>query len=340
MELATGYTCIPFCSTTCQAETGVREEKRMRRRPTQRTGRGRTDHIRSLRLGWRHGLGRIFGLLLVLLPWPSAEGHAADRVVLLELFTSSGCPPCVAGDLALDRLLEEHSSKELAVLAYHMHAGSPDPMATWSSMARMRFYETRGAPTFFVDGKKASEEGGNARKADAIHRKLQKKIEQQRGESSEISLQASAIRRGDTLDVEIRIRPAEVFESSEGLVLHVALVERMLQYTGSNGIDHHPMVVRQVLGEGEGIPLPSLQKPSTFQEKFSIEAVQSRVLDHLEAAEQELAGRGGWRGFDRKMHVIDPDQLLLVAFVQNPRSRAVLQAIVVEPRPAGTRPEP
>jgi hypothetical protein len=194
----------------------------------------------------------------------------------------------------------------------------------------MRFYKTRGAPTFFLDGKKASEEGGGARKADGIHRKMQRNVLKSRERSSPLTLEASAVRRGDTLDVRVQVTPEEDAEIPEDLVLHLALVERMLHYTGANRVDHHPMVVRQLLGEGEGLPLPSSTGPSTLEESFSIDAVQRRILDHLEAAERELAGQGGWQGFDRKMHTLDPEQLLIVAFVQNPRDRTVLQAIVTE----------
>src|SRR5207247_402185 len=37
---------------------------------------------------------------------PSAA--RTDKVVLLELFTGSGCPPCVASDLALDAAMQRY----------------------------------------------------------------------------------------------------------------------------------------------------------------------------------------------------------------------------------------
>jgi hypothetical protein len=50
-----------------------------------------------------------------------ASKTRTGRVVLAELFTGAGCPPCVAADLAFEAALERYSPDDIAVLVYHLH---------------------------------------------------------------------------------------------------------------------------------------------------------------------------------------------------------------------------
>ena len=67
-----------------------------------------------------------------------------DRVVLTEVFTGSGCPPCVAADLAADLAMERYNTKELTVIMYHEHIPQPDPMTTPQTTARFKYYNGTG----------------------------------------------------------------------------------------------------------------------------------------------------------------------------------------------------
>ena len=51
-----------------------------------------------------------------------------DRVVLAELFTGAGCPPCVAADLAFDTAADRYSRGEVAIIAWHQQI--PDRKST------------------------------------------------------------------------------------------------------------------------------------------------------------------------------------------------------------------
>ena len=54
----------------------------------------------------------------------------SDRMVLAEVFTGSGCPPCAGADVAFDAAMERYARKDLAVVMYHVHVPRPDPMTT------------------------------------------------------------------------------------------------------------------------------------------------------------------------------------------------------------------
>src|SRR5262245_23653091 len=99
-----------------------------------------------------------------------------DRVVLAEVFTGSGCPPCVAADLAFDAVLDRYERRDVAVLMYHLHIPRPDPMANAATQNRATFYGVRGVPSYMIDGQAGS--GGGSREAtEAIYNRFNPGIE-------------------------------------------------------------------------------------------------------------------------------------------------------------------
>src|SRR5262245_8078547 len=64
-----------------------------------------------------------------------------DRVVLAEVFTGAGCPPCVGADLAFDAVLDRYERRDVAVLMYHLHIPRPDPMANAATRIARPFTE-------------------------------------------------------------------------------------------------------------------------------------------------------------------------------------------------------
>src|SRR5262249_33380606 len=94
-----------------------------------------------------------------------------DRTVLAEFFTGAGCIPCIPFDYTFETALEDYSRRELALLVYHWHAPSLDPMGNRSSDARVKYYGVVGAPTIFLDGQKFADEGVEARVKSAAEKR-------------------------------------------------------------------------------------------------------------------------------------------------------------------------
>jgi thiol-disulfide isomerase/thioredoxin len=82
-------------------------------------------------------------------PEPRATGSSA-KVVVLEVFTGTWCPPCANADPAVSRVMDEYSPDDLLILMYHLN--SPDPYINAASNARATFYNIRYVPTAIVDG--------------------------------------------------------------------------------------------------------------------------------------------------------------------------------------------
>ncbi len=77
-----------------------------------------------------------------------ANGHTA----LVELFTGSGCDPCVAADLALDDALSAYPAQQLVALELDQHIPQPDPLANPDSVARGAYYGVQYTPWLVIDG--------------------------------------------------------------------------------------------------------------------------------------------------------------------------------------------
>lgn len=230
------------------------------------------------------------------------------RIALAELFTSVDCHPCAPVDLAFDAALERFTRSELAVLVYHVHIPTPDPLATSSNDDRRKFYGVRGTPTWAIDGR--FETGGGPRSSAGLAwDRIRPDVEDELEKPEDTPLELSVSRNGSQIKAHIKT------SSISDAHLHVALVERRVTYSGKNDIRFHPMVVRmrQEFTAGD--------RDVTFDIAQIAEANRN-YLDQYEAAGYE----GEPFKFSEKKWEIDPQNLAVIAFVQRLKDNQVLQA--------------
>jgi thiol-disulfide isomerase/thioredoxin len=122
---------------------------------------------------------------------------AAGHTVLLELFTGSGCPPCVGGDLAVEGFLKAYPRDEVVVLAFDQHIPEPDPLANPDSAARAEMYSVNGTPMYAVDGKLQSFYGAYREGAEKLYGNLAKPVEAQLPKATGVGLKLTATRGAD-----------------------------------------------------------------------------------------------------------------------------------------------
>ena len=260
-------------------------------------------------------------------PYQPAEKRS-DRVVLGEVFTGSGCPPCAAADLAFDAVMERFAHKDVAVVMYHQHIPRPDPMTTLETTARAKFYAVRGVPTFAVDGKDTIG-GGSRDMAGGVYDKLVKDVEKELETPAEAHLKVDAALDGNTVRAGASVEPVK----GQDLRVQILLVEKELRFNGENGIRFHPMVVRAFGGEkGDGFPLEPAG--GTFAATFDLDAVSKAIKDHLDDYEAK-GHRGETFRFAEKKYQIDRGNLAVVVFVQDGKTKHVLQAAWVDLGTAG-----
>jgi tetratricopeptide (TPR) repeat protein len=239
-----------------------------------------------------------------------------DRVVLVELFTGAGCPPCVSADLAFDAALERYTRDEMALVAYHLHIPRPDPMTNVDSQARQKFYNVNGVPSYYIDGDRDG--GGGPRSYtkenwERVRPKIEKRLETPPG----AKLSVDALMAGGKVNVTAGV--SDVRADAKDVRLHIVLVEEHLAYSGENGIRFHAMVARAIAGEGAG-GYPAGPVTHTFDLAKVVEDAGKHLDDY------EVNGRQGRITFLARMHEINPAHLGLVVFAQDGATKEILQS--------------
>ena len=253
-----------------------------------------------------------------------AEGR---RTVLTEMFTGASCGPCLGMNFAIEAAMRRYELRDSAVLVYHLHSPAPDPLVSPSGKARAKAYGVNGAPHVFVDGVVLDDEGGGkASEAAAIFRsRLQPAVDGALGNAPAARISLKAAQKDDVIRASVVVD--QVPSDVPGLRLHVALAEDRVRYSGGNGIRFHPMVVRKMAGDGQGLAISG--KSLRTQVVFDVASVRRELQAYLEDFEKRGDEHFGPSAFKEKSYDIDPSRLVVVAFVEEARSHRVLQAAVM-----------
>ena len=253
----------------------------------------------------------------------------SDRLVLGEVFTGSGCPPCAGADIAFDAAMERYSRKDLAVVMYHEHVPRPDPMTNVDTQARSKSYSVTGVPTFAIDGKKTMG-GGSRDMAKQVFDRFQKDLEKDLETPAEAQLKADATLSGNA--VKVRASVEGIQSDSKDLKVQIVLVEKELRFNGENGIRFHPMVVRAMGGtKGEGFAVDAAAS-APYEQTFDLDEVSKAIKAHLDDYEGK-GHRGETFTFAEKKYQINRADLAVVVFVQDDKTKHVLQAAYVDLSP-------
>jgi hypothetical protein len=249
-------------------------------------------------------------------PEPFAGRKAkSERVVLVELFVNAEERACVAADLAFLGLLRTYKPADIVLLQYHVPGDYPDPMATADSIARDKFYgdDVTGTPTIFFNGKVEDVGGGTMDDAKKIYGLYRKALEPLLEKPATVKLTAGATRKGNKIDIVAEASGIE--KPSDDLRLRIALTEERIRYVGSNTIRLHHNVVRAMPGGDKGLVLKGKSGKQTAS--VDIEELRKKLAKNL-----------------AKVPETEPllafKNLRVVAFVQNDKTKEVLQAVQVD----------
>jgi tetratricopeptide (TPR) repeat protein len=265
-------------------------------------------------------------------PAVQAEAYSSSplrskRLVLAEVFTSAGCPPCVSADLAADGALDRYSRNDVAIIMHHLHVPVPDPMTNRSTEARAALYRIAGLPTFVIDGVVEPSGGGGRDRVRAVYARLVALIDKALEQPADASLAIEASIEGGT--VRVRANVSGLKSDHRPARLQIVLVEDMLRYSGENGIRFHPMVVRSVIEAGLALHRGA---PSAVDHAFNLAAIADDNRGYLDG--YEVNGQHDRMTFSKKLAAMDQRNLSVVAFVQEDQTKRVLQAASVKLAPA------
>jgi tetratricopeptide (TPR) repeat protein len=255
---------------------------------------------------------------------PSAA--RSNRLVLAEIFTGAGCPPCVAADLAFDAAMERYSRKDLAVVMYHMHIPLPDPLTNKATVERAKYYGINSVPSFGIDGVMGG--GGGARSAtknvyNRILPDIEKALDAPAG--AQVTLEASVIGGA----VKVRATASGLKGEGDPVKLQILLVEEMISYSGENGVRFHPMVVRSIAGENYGGIKVDRAAPAPVDHVFDLAEITAETQKYIDEYEKTRTETQPTFAFSRKPVAMNPGNLSVVAFLQDEKSKKVLQSTYV-----------
>ena len=249
-----------------------------------------------------------------------------ERAVVLELFTGTQCPPCIAATVAYDALRETYQPTELVLLQYHLHIPGPDPLANADSQARWEYYdrlspdERRGVPTTLFNGKPEAGGGGAMTAAQEKFKEYRLLIDPLLEARAAAKLSASATKLDNKINIKVEV--ADLEKLGTNVRLRLLLVEETVRYVGGNKVRLHHNLVRSMVGGAAG---------------FALEAKESKhtaVVD-LDVLRKSLTGylddyNANWRAFPNSERPLDLANLRLVALVQDDATQEILQAKLVE----------
>jgi len=264
--------------------------------------------------------------------------RGTGKVLLAELFTGAECPPCVASDIAFDALGEYYPRSDVVIIEYHVHIPGPDPLTTNDSWNRYQMYRGGGTPTVVIDGRESIVGGGPKYIARNRFNLYRNAIQKYKGDEPGMSLTIDVLRRHDSIAVAAHVGRGWGQAKAGNCVLHLALVQRTVDYTGGNGITKHSMVVRRMFGGPAGIPVSSTLPEETIQLTLDMADVEAGIRDLLRDPKGQPSWPGrrrnftGWRGVPEE---INRSNLTVAAWIQNVDSHEVLQS-VAQDVPAGT----
>ncbi len=241
------------------------------------------------------------------------------RVVLLEMFTGSGCGPCVSADLAMDAIIARYPPGAIVPIAYHENIPQPDPMVVAAGEGRREYYKVRGVPTFNIDGALAQLGGGARTSAPSVYQNYVGKIDRELAVPADAAITLTASGDGDLVNVTANV--SKIASKSKDLRLHMLLVERELRFMGENGVRFHPMVVRAQAGDrGAGIPIKG---NGTTRYTFNLATIREDLIRTLTAEIEKRRSTeppGMPRTYAADGHpstAIDTSGLSVVAFLQD-----------------------
>lgn len=237
------------------------------------------------------------------------------KTVLLELFTNSENPLCLASDLAAAGLGEAYPDRYLVLLEYHVPLPRPDPLMNPAAETRRDQYRVTTTPTAVIDGGIRIFGGGTRAMAESRFKQYKSAIDGSLREEPDLRLKARASWTGGGVEAVIssnRKRP--------GAEHYVALVQDRERLKGSSGTIVHRFIVRDLVRID-----PALGKSVAFDP-----AAAGRTADaFLTEFERTGAPEPGFQFADRRTKV-DRDGLRIVYFVQDQGSRRILNAVVAE----------
>lgn len=192
-------------------------------------------------------------LLSLLLFVPAIMFAQSQRMVLVEHFSNASCGPCASQNPALNTLLDNNTTKAIA-LKYQASWPGTDPMNAQNApdaAARVSYYGVTGVPNSRVNGSAYAGSPGGV---------TQTLINNQYAipSSFDLTVNHTFTPNYSSVDITYTITASQAFTTTNPLVLHLALTEKVIEFAtapGSNGEKVFKHVMRTMAPTNAGTTL-------------------------------------------------------------------------------------
>jgi hypothetical protein len=187
-------------------------------------------------------------------------------------------------------------------------------------------------PSYTIDGLELQSGGGGKDAARSFYQRFNPLIERRLEVAAEANLKLDATLENGVVKVVAQVALDKVSDMGTAYKLHVLLVEETLRYQGENGIRLHSAVVRAAGGfMAGGFTLDQAKieqaKGETVNASFDIASISAALKKNADEFEASWSKeRDEPFTFSERKHEINANNLSVVAFVQDQKSRKVLQA--------------
>lgn len=215
------------------------------------------------------------------------------RTSLLEMFTSSTCPPCLSGNDTLHAVTSATPGRWVQIKYPQNFPGTGDPYTTAENIGRFQWSFGAWIPFLLVDG---HDWGGY------VQQFTTNTLNYYRAQPAVLDLDAVFTVQGNTVRAQARLTPYLSVPANE-LVAHFVVVEKTtFNNVGTNGETEFHDQMKKMLPDADGTTLGALvnQRALTLTQSYTFPA-QNTVEDF--------------------------DSLQVVVFVQDPLTHEVLQAV-------------
>jgi hypothetical protein len=231
--------------------------------------------------------------------------HSNPRVILVEEFTNTDCPPCATQNPAFDALLEQNRiAGKMSMIKYHAPWPGPnDPMNVFNTLDiadRLYYYASPGLPNGLINGILIPNDCGNYLGAPACLD--QTDIDSVYAIPSVFQIQIANNVSGNDMIMNITVTSL-VNNPLTSLKLRTVVVEDTILYStppGTNGETDFYQVMRAMMPNETGTTLPPMTANQTMSFNF-VWPINSPA---------------------------DPSQLRTVAFIQDDNNHKVYQSSI------------
>lgn len=216
---------------------------------------------------------------------------SAERMVIGELFTSTTCPPCASADIRLDDFAKEKESY-FTPICYHVWWPSPgnDPFYHYNPMenkARNTFYDNHYVPHMCIDGDTSY---------DASSTTWGSGIDSRKDVESPVFMSLHCNYNVEKRKGKIFVKIVNDTDTTVSGYLHIVVAEDHIEYHAPNGVNEHNHVMLDMIPGALGTPVE---------------------IDSLWEGEFEYTLGDTIYFPDSTFHIIKPENIKIIAFLQN-----------------------